>query len=63
MKNHMLWMILGCVVPMLFIFILPVLGVSSGATFVIFIVLMFACHFVMLGHHGGDSDQNEKHHP
>ena len=42
MKNHMLWMIIGCVVPMLLIFILPAFGVSGGVTLVIFIVLMFA---------------------
>jgi nitrate/nitrite transporter NarK len=53
MKNHMLWMIIGCVLPLLFIFILPAFGVSSQAAFVIFFVFMFACHFLMLGHHHG----------
>jgi len=62
MKNHMLPMIIGCVVPMLLIFILPAFGVSSGVTLVIFIVLMFACHFLMLGHHHGGEDRDEKHH-
>jgi hypothetical protein len=62
MKNHMAWMIIGCVVPILLIFILPALGVSSEVAFGIFIVLMFGCHFMMLGHHGGGDDQNEKHH-
>ena len=61
MKNHMLPMIIGCVVPMLLIFILPAFGVSSGVTLVIFIVLMFACHFLMLGHHHGGEDHDEKH--
>ena len=62
MNNHVLWMIIGCIVPMLLIFILPALGVSGGVTLVIFIVLMFACHFLMLGHHRGGGDQDEKHH-
>jgi hypothetical protein len=62
MKNHMLWMIIGCVVPLLLIFILPAFGVSSQVAFLIFIVLMFGCHFLMLGHHGGGNDQNEKPH-
>ena len=58
----MIWMIIGCVVPLLLIFILPAFGVSSQVALVIFIVLMFACHFLMLGHHRGGDDQNEKHH-
>jgi hypothetical protein len=61
MKNHMLPMIIGCVVPMLLIFILPAFGVSGGVTLVIFIVSMFACHFLMLGHHHGGEDHDEKH--
>ena len=62
MKNHTIWMIIGCVVPMLLIFILPAFGVSNQVALVIFIVLMFACHFLMLGHHHGGDDQDEKHH-
>ena len=54
-------MIIGCVVPMLLIFILPAFGVSGGVTLVIFIVSMFACHFLMLGHHHGGEDHDEKH--
>ena len=58
----MLLMIIGCLVPMLLIFfILPAFGVSGGVTLVIFIVLMFACHFLMLGRHRGGEDQDEKH--
>jgi len=62
MKNHMFWMIIGCVVPMLLIFILPTLGVSNEVAFLIFIILMFGCHFLMLGHHHDSEDQDEKHH-
>jgi hypothetical protein len=32
---------------------------QSGA-FVVFIILMFACHFMMLGHHHGGEDADEK---
>jgi len=51
MRNHTLWMIIGCVVPMLLIFILPTFGVSNEVAFLIFIILMFmfGCHFLMLG--------------
>jgi len=62
MRNHMFWMIIGCVVPMLLIFILPTLGVSNEVAFLIFIILMFGCHFLMLGHHHDSEDQDEKHH-
>ena len=61
MRNHTLWMIIGCVVPMLLIFILPTLGVSNEVAFLIFIILMFGCHFLMLGHHHGGEDHDEKH--
>ena len=63
MKNHALWMIVGCVLPFMLIFILPVLGVSSNVTYFIFILLMFGCHFGMLGglrHDKHDKQNNEQ---
>jgi hypothetical protein len=30
MKNHNIWMIIGCVLPLLLIFFLPLFGVESG---------------------------------
>jgi len=53
--KHALMMVLGCGIPLLLIFVLPLFGVSSSATFSIFIVLMVACHvihFAMMGRHG-----------
>lgn len=60
--SHAVKMLVGCLVPLLLIFLLPVFGVSSDATFVIFLVLMFACHlFMMSGHeHGQGQDDVEK---
>jgi len=49
MKN--LLHILGCLIPLLLIFILPALGVSQGVTFTVFIVLMLGCHLLMMGTH------------
>ncbi len=64
--KHGLLHILGCLIPIAVIFILPMLGVSSGTTFTLFIVLMFACHiFMMGGHshgehgHGNEADNDE----
>ena len=60
MKNHGLWMIIGCVLPMLLIFILPAVGLSAQAVFAIGIMLMFACHLMMLRHHRGEDGQDER---
>lgn len=51
MKSHNLIMVLSCVIPLLLIFLLPVFGVSSNITFVLFIVLMFGGHLLMMGKH------------
>jgi len=64
--KHGLLHILGCLIPIAVIFILPMLGVSSGVTFTFFIVLMFACHIFMMGghshgehEHGNEADNYE----
>ncbi len=58
MNKHMIWMVIGCVLPLLLIFLLPVIGInlSNNVAFFVFILLMFACHlFMMKGH---DHDHN-----
>jgi hypothetical protein len=52
MNKHTLMMIIGCTVPLLLIFILPLFGVTRNISILIFIVLMFGCHFLMMGSHG-----------
>ena len=52
-KNHSVWMMIGCILPMLLIFVLPLFRISGGGSLFIFIVLMFACHLFMMGGHGG----------
>lgn len=53
--GHSLRMLLGCLLPFLLIFVLPLFGVSEGVTLAVFMILMFACHLFMMGghHHGG----------
>ena len=46
-------MLLGCLVPMLLIFVLPLFGVSEGITLTVFIVLMLGCHLLMIPGHDG----------
>lgn len=56
--SHTVRMLIGCILPLLLIFVLPLLGVGEGVTLFIFIVLMFACHLLMMGgHHGRAHDK------
>lgn len=59
MKNHALWHMLGCIVPLLVILILPSFGVSSNVSYFIFFVLMFGCHLMMLGGHNHDHEKKD----
>lgn len=52
MRRHDLWMIIGCTVPLLLIFLLPLFGVRGNFGIFVFIILMFACHLLMHGQHG-----------
>ena len=55
-------MIIGCTVPLLLIFLLPLFGITGNYSFLIFIVAMFACHLLMPMHHGGhEHDGHTKH--
>ena len=52
--KHAFRMVVGCGIPLLLIFLLPLFGVSNSVTFSIFIVLMVVCHvvhFAMMGRH------------
>ncbi|MGE4093975.1 MAG: hypothetical protein AB7G75_24400, partial [Candidatus Binatia bacterium] len=51
--SHTLRMLLGCLLPLALIFVLPLLGVDQGISLFIFLILMFACHLLMLGGHHG----------
>ncbi len=64
MTKHTIQMLIGCILPLLLIFILPLFGVSSGVLLFIFIILMFGCHLMMMGGHGahgkpGDNKEAE----
>ena len=50
-------MAIGCGIPLLLIFFAPALGISSGTSLFIFIVIMFACHLFMPMHHNGNSHE------
>ncbi len=54
MKNHGFWMIIGRFIPLLLIFFAPALGLGNNSAFFVFIVVMFICHFAMMGRHGNE---------
>lgn len=60
MNKHIMWMILGCGLPLLLIFFAPALGLSTGTSLLIFIIAMFACHLLMPMHHHGGHNHEEK---
>ena len=61
MKKHILWMIVGCGLPLLLIFFAPFLGITESTSIFIFIIAMFACHLLMPMHHGAHNHgSNEK---
>ena len=62
MNKHTFWMIIGCTVPLLLIFLLPLFGITGNYSFLIFIVAMFACHLLMPMHHGGHEHDGHKEH-
>ncbi len=65
-KNHALWMLIGCALPVLLIFLFPLAGIKGIWPLFIFILLMFGCHFLMMSWHkkgprkGNDTYPEEK---
>ncbi len=59
--DHTLRVLLGCLVPLLLLFLLPLIGLGEGVTLVIAIVLMFACHLFMIGDHQHTHADEESH--
>ena len=64
MKNHWVWMVIGCGVPLLLIFLAPSFGIEGGSPFLIFIIAMFAIHLFMPhgahGHNENSQNHNQK---
>ncbi len=61
MNKHMIFMVIGCVLPLAFIFIAPIFGFSSTVTIFIVIVAMFLCHLLMPMHHGSNHEGHKGH--
>lgn len=50
--NHLIWMLIGCTVPLLLIFLAPAFGLGENLSLLLFVVAMFACHLFMPHGHG-----------
>lgn len=58
--KHTLMMLVGCALPLLLIFIAPLLGIRGSWPVFIFVAAMFACHLLMPMHHGGHEHNVDK---
>lgn len=58
MNKHTLLMLIGCVLPLLLIFLLPLFGINGNVSLLIFMVLMFGCHLLMPMGHGRHEDDD-----
>lgn len=61
MKNkRLIWMLIGCILPLLLIFLAPAIGLGENVSLLIFIVAMFACHLLMPHGHGGHGHHGQR---
>ena len=49
--KHAIWMVIGCALPILLIFLFPVFGIKGNLAVFIFVILMFSCHLFMTRGH------------
>jgi len=59
MNKHTILKVIGCVLPLAFIFIAPLFGLSSTITIFIAVVAMLLCHLLMPMHHGADHNEHQ----
>lgn len=57
-NNHALRMVLGCALPLLLVFVLPLLGFKGDYGVFFLVVMIFVCHLGMMRHHGDGDHQN-----
>lgn len=59
--KHILMMLVGCTLPLLLIFIAPLLGIKGDWSTLTFIIVM-ACHLFMPMHHGHTNHSKKQNH-
>jgi len=61
MNRHLFWMVIGCLAPLIVIFLLPVIGIRGTWPLAIGLGAMFVIHlFMMRGHREEDDDQEDQ---
>lgn len=58
-NKNWIWMVIGCVLPLLFIFLAPAFGIGGGTSLFLFIIFMFAGHLFMP--HGSHQHSGHNH--
>ena len=48
MKNHGRWMLVGCVLPLLIIFLMPLFGIRSAGSMLVVLIAFFGAHLWMI---------------
>ena len=61
MNKHMVLMVIGCVLPLLLIFLAPLIGLDGKISLRIFVIAMFLCHLLMPMHFGVSGGHSDKH--
>ena len=55
--NPTLRMIVGCIFPLVAVFLLPLIGVSDGVGLLLLLTLIFSCHLIICGHRSTSHDE------
>ncbi|HEX2787544.1 MAG TPA: hypothetical protein VHP32_06525 [Ignavibacteria bacterium] len=59
MEKHHIWMLIGCVLPVLLVFLMPVFNINGTTATLIFLIIIFLCHLLMMRHHTGTHQNNQ----
>ena len=44
--HHAIWMLVGCILPFLALFLLPAFGLNDSLSVAAFLILMIGCHLM-----------------
>ncbi len=56
--KHTFWMVIGCVLPLILVFLAPAFGILNNTTLFIYLAAMFALHLLMPMHNHKNQQHN-----